>query len=62
MAKAGWSRPDNARVVVLLAKDELERIDRLGMEAGLPSRSATVRKLIEDGIRAAIQPGAAEAH
>jgi len=52
MVKEGWKRPDTARVVVLLNKVEIEAIDRMGKEAGMPSRSETVRHLLEQGMKA----------
>lgn len=52
MSKVGWKRPQTARVVVLLNKEEIEEIDRLGMGAGMPSRSETVRQLIAKGLEA----------
>ncbi len=50
--KRGWKRPETARVVVLLNKSEIEEIDKLGMGAGMPSRSETVRQLIAKGLEA----------
>src|SRR6185437_2409429 len=51
MVKHGWKRPETARLVVILSRQEVEEIDRFGMGAQLPSRSATVRKLIANGLQ-----------
>lgn len=46
----GKEKPE--RVVVLLPREELDKIDGWGVPAGMPSRSVTIRKLVEKGLAA----------
>jgi len=48
--RTGKEKPE--RVVILLPREELERIDGWGVPAGMPSRSVTIRKLVEKGLAA----------
>lgn len=42
--------PQKQRVVVLLPGDEMDAIDRWGIPAGMPSRTAAVRFLLKRGL------------
>jgi hypothetical protein len=43
---------EKARVIVEMPKDELVAIDEWGVPAGMPSRTATIRMLIQKGLEA----------
>lgn len=49
--RAGRERPE--RVVALIPKVALRAVDHWGVTMGLPSRSETIRKLLEIGLMAA---------
>lgn len=43
---------DKARVIFEIPKEELAAIDGWGVPAGMPSRTATIRALIQRGLEA----------
>ena len=47
-------RPE--RVVVMMNKADLEAMDAWGVPAGMPSRAATIRTLIQRGLEAVTRP------
>jgi metal-responsive CopG/Arc/MetJ family transcriptional regulator len=42
--------PDQARVVVVMPKEETEKIDNWAIPAGMASRSAAIRLLLKTGL------------
>jgi hypothetical protein len=42
-----------ARLIAVIPKEEVERLDAWGIAAGMPSRTATIRFLIAKGLDAA---------
>ncbi len=60
MKTAGYRRSsaeEKARVIVEMPKDELEAIDSWGVPAGMASRTAAIRTLIQRGLEAVSRPG-----
>lgn len=49
------------RVVIEMPKEEVEAVDRWGVPAGMPSRNAALRRLLQEGLKAAPAPTAQEA-
>jgi hypothetical protein len=49
---------DKARVIIEMPKGELDAIDGWGVPAGMPSRTATIRMLIQKGLEAVSCSGA----
>ena len=45
------------RVVVMMNKADLDAMDAWGVPAGMPSRAATIRTLIQRGLEAVARPG-----
>ena len=42
----------SARVMIVMLTDELNELDRWGVPAGMPSRTAAVRFLLKEGLEA----------
>jgi hypothetical protein len=40
------------RLMAVVPKEEADRLDRWGMAAGMPSRTATIRTLLKKGLEA----------
>ena len=54
---AGYARRANpeplTRLIAAIPKQEVERLDAWGIAAGMPSRTATIRFLIQKGLETA---------
>ncbi|MBU8540813.1 hypothetical protein [Falsiroseomonas tokyonensis] len=49
----GAERAAVQRVIIAMPEAEVEAIDRWGVPAGMPSRTAAIRTLLQEGLRAA---------
>lgn len=49
----GSAGDQQTRVVVILPEDDVMEIDDWGVENGMPSRTATIRHLLEIGLKSA---------
>lgn len=48
------------RVVIEMPKEEVEAVDRWGVPAGMPSRNAALRRLLQEGLKTAPTSSQAE--